>query len=797
MAQIVNTNLSSLSAQNALNRSQGMLSKALERLSSGLRINHAGDDAAGLSISTRFTSEIRGLAQAQRNANDAISMTQVGESGLNEITNILQRIRELSVQAANGTNSSTDRASLQNEVNELKSELQRIATTTEFNGLKVLNGDLVGSVFQVGAKANQTITVSINDMRNTAIGSYQLATNNTVGIERATYRNFFTQTSSTATGTLALGLGAAKLATHTTADNYENQNATATVAQTFILRTTDQTGTATDSTLSSTTALEVGDTAYEIARFLTSADGGTTSRTGISATAYNAINVTALSAAGGGGVMTFFWVTNGNATATAAGTLAVTTATSLSTLATLINTSGTSTPYAAGIFAEYSATTGTTIYSPQGYDLGFLADGADATSTGSLTMKSAIDSAATTTTLTMPAANTNASHVYSGRVDVTLDPGYQLLAYNASGTSGGYFVSAATTALTTEAVGLAAATGYNNVAAQTLAIAGPSGTSSVTIAVGDSAETIASSVNLASATTGVTAKARTEVTLSDLSAAGTITFNLYGDNSTAQSVSAVISDTSNLTNLVTAINTVKGTTGITAAIGASNASVVLTHSTGKDVKIENFVHSTAVSSPTTANVTSGATAPSTTAAQRSITVTGNASTNNSALTTVLYDGGLREGYDSTVVGGQVTFLSSAGAFTVSSGDSQELQTAGASLFATDENTTSAATLSTVSSVDISTFAGANNAIDVIDGALDMVNSVRAKLGASQNRFEFTINALSGAVENLSSARSRILDADFAAETANLTKAQILQQAGIAVLSQANALPQNILALLQQ
>ena len=785
MTQVVNTNISSLSAQNALNRSQGMLSKALERLSSGLRINHAGDDAAGLSISTRFTSEIRGLAQAQRNANDAISLTQVGESGLNEITNILQRIRELSVQAANGTNSATDRASLQNEVNELKSELQRIATTTEFNGLKVLNGDLVGSVFQVGAKANQTITVSINDMRNTAIGSYQLATNNTAGIERSTYRSFFTQTA-TGTGTNAFGASAADVTTHTAgADLYENQNAAAGAVQAFTLRNVTAAGTNSDSVLTSTTALEVGDTAYEIATFLTS--NGTASRTGISATAYNAITVTALTVASQ--ATTLFWVSNGSTTATAAGTLAITATSTLSSLASQINTS-TSTAYTAGIYAEYSATTGfTTIYSPQGYDLGLhLASGG---TTSSFTAVSALDNGETAS-ITSHATNAQ-SAVYSGRVDVTLEPGYQLLA----GDTAGYFVSAATTVLNTESIGLAAATGYNNVAAQTLSIAGPSGTSTVAISVGDSAETIASSVNLASATTGVTAKARTEVTLSDLSAAGTVTFNLYGDNASAQSVSAVISDASNLTSLVTAINNVKGTTGITAAIGTTNASVVLTHSTGKDVKIENFVHSTAVSNPTTANVTSGATAPSTTAAQRSITVTGNASTNNSALTTVLYDGGLRDGYDSTVVGGQVTFLSATGAFTVSSSDSQELQTAGASLFSTAEDTTSSASLATVSSVDISTFAGANNAIDVIDGALDMVNSVRAKLGASQNRFEFTINALAGAVENLSTARSRILDADFAAETANLTKAQILQQAGIAVLSQANALPQNILALLQK
>lgn len=781
MAQVVNTNISSLSAQNALNRSQGMLSKALERLSSGLRINKAGDDAAGLSISTRFTSEIRGLAQAQRNANDAISLTQVGESGLNEITNILQRIRELSVQSANGTNSSTDRASLQNEVNELKSELQRIATSTEFNGLKVLNGDLVGSVFQVGAEANQTITVSINDMRNTAIGSYQLATNNTAGIERSTYRGFFTQTA-TGTGTHAFGTGAAAVKVNASATSVVNANSTHTAVQTFTVRTTGADGTVTDAALTSTGTLALGDTAYEVAAYL---DGAT----GISATAYNAITVTSFTAFTGS-TPSLFWVTDGSATATAAGTLSIAAATNVATIASIINTA-TSTAYTAGVYAVLNATsTAVTIVSPQGYDLGFISSAAG--TAGSIVVASAISTA--TDTVSGTAIDNG---VFSGRVDVTLDPGYQLLVTNGTAT-GGYFVSSATAVLDTEAIGLAAAaTATNNTAAQTLTIAGPDGTSTVAVAVGDTAETIASSVNSASASTGVSAKARTQATLSALSNAGTVTFNLYGDNSTAQSVSAVISDTSNLNALVTAINNVKGATGITAAVGASSASIVLTHSTGKDIKIENFVHSTAVSQPTVAN-------PSATAAQRSITVTGNADTNVGGGATILYDGSdatyggtLREGSDSTVVGGQVTFLSATGAFTVSSSDSQELQTAGASLFATSEDVTSSATLSTISSINISTFTGANNAIDVVDGALDMVNSVRAKIGASQNRFEFTINALAGAVENLTAARSRILDADFAAETANLTKAQILQQAGIAVLSQANSLPQNILALLQQ
>src|SRR6056297_1430581 len=161
MPQVINTNIASLNAQRNLNASQGQANIALERLSSGLRINSAKDDAAGLAISERFTSQIKGLNQAVRNANDGISLAQTAEGALQESTNILQRIRELAVQSANDTNSSSDRASLQSEVDQLTAEIDRIATTTSFNGQNVIDGNLQDAVFQVGANAGQSISFSI------------------------------------------------------------------------------------------------------------------------------------------------------------------------------------------------------------------------------------------------------------------------------------------------------------------------------------------------------------------------------------------------------------------------------------------------------------------------------------------------------------------------------------------------------------------------------------------------------------------------------------------------------------
>jgi len=172
MPQTINTNVASLNAQRNLNVSQNSLATALQRLSSGLRINSAKDDAAGLAIASRFTSQINGLNQAARNANDGISLGQTAEGALGEISNNLQRVRELAIQSANSTNSASDRASLDAEAQSLIAEITRVASQTQFNGLNLLDGSFKTQSFQVGANANQTIDISrIADARATALGS--------------------------------------------------------------------------------------------------------------------------------------------------------------------------------------------------------------------------------------------------------------------------------------------------------------------------------------------------------------------------------------------------------------------------------------------------------------------------------------------------------------------------------------------------------------------------------------------------------------------------------------------------
>lgn len=179
MASTINTNIASLTAQRNLSMSQSSLQTSMQRLSSGLRINSAKDDAAGMAISDRMTSQIRGLNQASRNANDGISLSQVAEGAMGSISTNLQRIRELSVQSANGTNSASDRAALQAEVSQLKQEIGRVATQTQFNGLNLLDGSYTTQNFQVGANANQTIGVSVSSALATDMGNNKAVTTTT------------------------------------------------------------------------------------------------------------------------------------------------------------------------------------------------------------------------------------------------------------------------------------------------------------------------------------------------------------------------------------------------------------------------------------------------------------------------------------------------------------------------------------------------------------------------------------------------------------------------------------------
>ena len=492
MALGINTNVASLSAQNQLNKSQELSNQALERLSSGLRINSAKDDAAGLAISTRFQSQISGLNVAQRNANDGISLAQTAEGALDETTNILQRVRELSVQSANSSNNASDRQALQDEVNQLVSELDRIATTTNFNGQNLLDGTFGTAKFQVGANANETITASTANLRTANYGNNQI-------------------------------------------------------------------------------------------------------------------------------------ISEGAATA-------------------------------------------------------------------------------------------------------------------------------------------AAAFGANGVTAGSVAVNGSLGSATVTIGANETAKTISDNINAQTADTGVTATARTESSVA-FAAAGSYTLNLRSDNDANQSISFTLSAATGADSLsaaVSAINDQSSKTGVTAEVADDGASVILSNEAGNDI----FLGDT-----TTANA-------------GDVTVTKQARDADGELAAVT--GTITLTADTTA-DNSIT----SGYITLDSGKSFSTDVTTSNAFA-DE----ASTLNKVSELDITSFEKATQALKTVDAALEAVTSQRAKFGALQSRFESTISNLASTAENLSAANSRILDADFAAESAKLSKSQVLQQAGISVLAQANARPQQVLSLLQ-
>lgn len=249
MALGINTNVLSLNAQRNLNNSQSALATSLERLSTGLRINSAKDDAAGLAIAERFTTQIRGLNQAVRNASDGISLAQTAESALGELTNNLQRIRELAIQSANVTNSASDRAALDNEVQQRLDEIDRIARQTSFNGQKVLDGSLGNATFQVGANVGETISISLGtSVRTNQIGQVATATS-------ATEVN---TTALSGAGTIQVGSNAAVTIGASVAGTAAGQNAGSAYAKSEAINNSGVSGLT--ATAATNVELTIGDT---------------------------------------------------------------------------------------------------------------------------------------------------------------------------------------------------------------------------------------------------------------------------------------------------------------------------------------------------------------------------------------------------------------------------------------------------------------------------------------------------------------------------------------------------------
>ncbi len=570
MPQIINSNIASLSAQRNLNSSQSSLSTSLERLSSGLRINSAKDDAAGLAISERMTAQVRGLNQAARNANDGISMSQTAESALSEMGNNLQRIRELSVQASNASNTASDRAALQAEVTQLTAEIQRVATQTQFNGLNLLDGSFSTLNFQVGANAGQTISASSGNFQTNSFGNYRIG------------------------GLAAFNPGGSgDLVAGTMGANSD---------------------------------------AFGNSVLLSGAIGDTSSVNGAAAQGDFRIST-------GSGNFDVYYRAGASA----------------KEMASAINGTG------SGVRA--SASTEVVLGAGDGAGVGF--------------QQNSTYSFAISTDYSDP-TNTN-----------TVDPKYTTISFKTGGSDDQSDVDS-----------------------------------------GNYLSTAVAAFNDASAKTGFTAE-------------------------------AVLTDD-------------------------GNWAIKLTNSNGEDLRILN--NSYEKDGTTAQNILVSDIAvldgDTNTADSLALDLTGG----SLDTTTAAWTNG-----NGAWLTGKVT-LDSSKSFSVTTNVADVFQDAGTP--GTAAAGTYGAQLQQVSAMDVSTFDSAQRTLAIVDSALTTVNDQRARFGAMQNRLQSTISNLQSSSENLSASRSRIRDADFAAESANLTRAQILQQAGTAMLSQANQIPQNVLSLLR-
>jgi len=710
MPQIINTNVASLNAQRNLNRSQNELGVSLQRLSSGLRINSAKDDAAGLAISERFTTQIRGLNQAVRNANDAISLSQTAEGALGEYGNILQRVRELALQSANSTNSSSDRAALNSEVQQQLSELNRISTQTQFNGQNVLDGSFTGAQFQVGANANQTISVTIGNASTDALGAFQ-----------------FTNTASPVSGT-ALSSG--------------------------------------DLTIN---GVNVGTSTDGSADAIVSAINAVSNQTNVDATATSSITATN-APTGRQSLVSGDLVINGVNIGAVAGQYDL--AAQGASIATAINNVTATT----GVSATANSVSGAiTLSSSVGETIAITTSNGDA---GGSAIENATGLEVTTNGNTavnnLALAGTKSVNSLTFEAQGTIQDGDQFTI--GSGTSAVTFEIATATATGTDLGGGVIAVGDNfnsdaTLTTELLQAINGAGIGQVATSTGDL------NVTLTADAFGVEAAANSSVTAANASGTG-----ITGGTETVETAG---------TGLVENATVIVDGTTYTFIKGANS---------GNNVSLQGAsINDVATSLRAAINVNQAA---------NTTDVTAGGATNNVTLTSAIFgtDGnaivdatgtavGAGATESTTTAGTDGTFAASTTYGLISLSSSEAYSVAGNNPGNAGLSTASS-TLTAINTIDISSVTGANTAITLIDGALDQVNSIRGDLGAVQNRFESTIANLTTTSENLSSARSRIRDADFAAETASLTRLQILQQAGISILSQANSLPQLALSLLQ-
>jgi flagellin len=776
MALSINTNIQAMNAQRHLEESQSMLSRSMERLSSGLRINSAKDDSAGLAITDRMNAQVQGLNQAVRNANDGISLAQTAEGATQEVMNLLQDMREIAVQASNETYSASDRASMQDEVDQLYEEINRIAETTQFNGINLLDGTGGTRTFQVGANSNQTLELSLQSVKSedlnlngyselgelnggrvgqNSISADEMMINDVLldtasdnaadssGVsasEKAEWINSFTDETSVTAEAYNVLTGKSGVNGIVTADDVaiNGQSLSASGSMTELVKNINNEVTGVTASLKSDGSLKLSN---ETGETITVEGSGTISATGLTAGTY-------------GGFISLSSSDNSEIELELATDFTSGPTGNIQELG--FNASTGSDDITSGAVNSTAIAT-TDLITINGVRIGESA-------TSSAGDKAAAINAVTEQTNIQATASTEVEGSNaSGEMDSLLE-----ITGNSAGVGGGadsgvtigddLVINGTSISLTNSysgggAVDAQLLTDINNVSTTTGVVAGTNAAGQLVLSTKTgSEEFFGQDITLENGTNG------------DWAGLGFETGTTYADQLKINGVDILSdyaatsydSEIEDVDTLVQAINSANA--GVVADTN-EEGHVVLTSNSGMDITIE----------ANTGGVThSGLASDSATTSSLGETVT----RGTIELTS-------ENGAD-IIVGSDLTTLS-------------EREDAIAKLGLVAQGGSSEAIGTGLS---VATVQNANNAIERIDDAINNVDSFRGEMGAIQNRLESTISNLSNISENLSSARSRILDADIAQETSMMTKANILQQAGVSILAQANQSPQIALSLLQ-
>ena len=679
---VVNTNISALRSSEAMRQTESAMGDAMERLSTGSRINSASDDAAGSAIASKMEAQTRSLAVAVRNANDAISLTQTAEGALGEVEDILQRIRELAVQSGNSTLNASDRVQLQAEADALTAEIDAIASQTNFNSVSLFDGTNTSVSMQVGINARDTLSIAL---QKTDVASLGIGSSNTT---RAITSERVTAFADTEADQIKIN-----------GENFASGDLTAATVPLNGINVD------TSALASPSAAQDAGYTAAALAAAINTNSG----THGAVATAFNTV------------------VGTSSSYTAASVTLNGVTIASQATKAEFVSAVNQST---AGVTATLSDAGVITLSNENGADINV---GGGMTGMGFTT------------------------DIYGGFITLANSDGSDVV-IEAGSTENGYGDSADGTVAIVNRLGFNPISGTSVTSASVTStdLTAVMGVEINGVAIGDSADSsaLAKAAAINAAGAGVTATASTQVR---------VTVDITGTmaNSATASINGITTNIAAATNIEDVVSTVNtALSGNVDIIASSNddGELVLTSASGLNIAIDDGTATDVFTAATMADGTS-------------LTVTNGATTAYGVLTLTSDSGGVIKIEDGEV--DTHTGLATLG------------------LQAQSEKASE-----TTSGLSMSTVAAASSALTAIDTAIETVSTFRAGFGATENRLDKAINNLTTYKVNLEAAKGRIEDADFASETAALTKSQILNQAATSMLAQANASKQNLLALLQ-